>query len=144
MKGASSLTQELSELAAATAYAEAWNTLDCYTFARLLSPNAKYASQYVFDEIAGRDAIRDYLCAKFKAVKDTGGMVKAVVATATTSFPGKPCVLLIQNSTDAVIVFETEEKHVRRLDLCITQIYTPVPVDDNVNLHSPPRSKSDT
>ena len=122
------LPDTLSELDAAIAYASAWNTLDRTRFVSLLAPNARYASQYVFDELVGRDAIAEYLCGKFQTVKSTGAKVKAVVSTATVSFPGKHCVLLIQGSDNAVVVFETRANNIFRFDLCITELYSPSPL----------------
>ena len=46
----------LTELDAATAYARAWNRLDCKKFLELLAPDANYASQWVFEELEGKAA----------------------------------------------------------------------------------------
>ena len=62
---------ELTEKEAAIAFARAWNRLDATEFLALLAPDAKYASQWVFDELQGKDAIGDYLRAKLKTVKAT-------------------------------------------------------------------------
>lgn len=125
----------LSELDAAIAYANAWNTLDCTGFVSLLAPDAQYASQYVFDELTGRDAITEYLCGKFKTVKSTGVNVKAVLSTATISFPGKYCVLLMQGSENAVVVFETRANEIHRFDLCVTELYSPLPLAIGASPH---------
>ncbi len=122
------MDKELSELSAAEAYAEAWNTLDCSVFVRLLASDSRYSSQYVFDELVGDEAIRDYLCGKFQAVCASGSAVEAVLSEATAGSPGKPCVLLNQDDNNAVVVFETDGQRVRRVDLCITQLYSPVPI----------------
>ena len=123
------MASTLSELDAATAYANAWNALDCSKFVDLLAPDARYASQYVFDELIGREAISDYLCGKFKTVKSSDAGVKAVISTATAGFPGRPCVRLIQGSNDAVVVFKTQGNRIRRFDLCITELYAPAPIE---------------
>lgn len=60
----------LTELAAATAFACAWNRLDPEAFLELLAPDAHYASQWVFDELDSRAAIAENLRAKMKTVRN--------------------------------------------------------------------------
>ena len=50
----------LTELDAATAYAVAWNHLDCTQFLELLAPETQYASQWVLDELKSKAAISEY------------------------------------------------------------------------------------
>ena len=56
--------RRLTEVMAATAFARAWNRLDPTEFIKLLDADARYASQWVFEELVGRDAIADYLIGK--------------------------------------------------------------------------------
>jgi hypothetical protein len=118
----------LAPLDAAKAYADAWATLDFSRFVALLAPNARYASQYVFEELVGRDAIHSYLTGKAAAVRRSGSAVTAELCRATRCFPGAPCVRLTQGGENAVIVFETAGSYIRRFDLCITELYAPVPL----------------
>lgn len=117
------------ELDAANAYAKAWNTLDCSEFISLLAPDARYASQYVFSELEGRDNIADYLSSKMETVKRTGSHVRAELAKTSSSFPNKDCVAIFQddmNSIAAVVVFTVEANLVTRFDLCITELMAPI------------------
>ena len=112
---------------AAKAYADAWATLDFSRLVALLAPDARYASQYVLEELVGRDAIQSYLIGKVAAVRRSGSAVTAELCRATRSFPGTTCVRLTQGGESAVVVFETAGSFIRRFDLCITQLYAPVP-----------------
>jgi hypothetical protein len=127
------LADGLTELDAAIAYANAWNSLDCASFVSLLAPDARYTSQYVFEELIGRDAISKYLCGKFKTVKSNGSNIKAVLSTATISFPGKYCVLLVDGNEAVVVVFETKANEICRFGLCDTQLYCPFPIEIEAN-----------
>ena len=51
----------LTEKDAAIAYARAWNRLDPNDFLALLAGDARYASQWVFEELEGLEAISSYL-----------------------------------------------------------------------------------
>ena len=50
-------------------FAKAWNRLDPEEFLALLAPEARYASQWVFDELIGASAISDYLRNKMRTVR---------------------------------------------------------------------------
>lgn len=98
----------LTELDAAMAYARAWNKLDCTEFAELLSPDATYATQWVFEELQGKAAIADYLEGKMETVRKSSSSVCAELAT--TSNPNRHCVILGQDKEEAVsaiVLFES-------------------------------------
>ena len=59
----------LTEAMAATAYARACNRFNPGEFIKLLAPDCRYASQWVFDELIGREAITNYLFRKMQMVK---------------------------------------------------------------------------
>lgn len=54
------------------AFARAWNRLEPDGFLDLLAPDARYASQWVFDELVGAPAIADYFAAKMRTVRARG------------------------------------------------------------------------
>jgi hypothetical protein len=131
------LPNTLTEYDAAIAYAEAWNTLDCTRFIRLLASDAEYASQYTYSEINGRDDIAKHICEKFKACVRDDSRIEAVVSIATKISPGKSCVLLIQEGDNVVVVFETRENEIFRINLCVTEIYGPLPLSaDEPSTHT--------
>ena len=119
----------LSELDAARAYARAWNTLDCTDFVALLTADAHYASQYVFDELKSRDEIAGYLAGKMDTVKRSGSIVRAELAKTSVSFSGKDCVALFQDdikTVEAVVLFTVDGAQIARFDLCIPQLLGPI------------------
>ena len=75
---------------AAKAYADAWATLDFSRFVALLAPDARYASQYVLEELVGRDAIQSYLIGKVAAVRRSGFAVTAESPPMGVSATGCP------------------------------------------------------
>lgn len=121
---------KLTEIIAATAYARAWNRLDPTEFIELLDSGARCASQWVFNELIGREAIEDYLVAKMRTVKaldvnSADSKVFAELGKTNKSFPGRDCVLLTQGHKDsvtAVVLFEVVGEKIKRYDLCIPQL----------------------
>lgn len=118
-------TAALTELDAATAYARAWNRLDCTQFLELLAPNARYASQWVFQEMEGKDTIADYLVQKMATLKKSKSPVFAELGKTSIGFAGRDCVALAQDEKDvvsAVVLFDVEGGRVKRFDLCIPEL----------------------
>lgn len=62
----------LTEEEVVFAFASAWNRLEPDCFLALLSPDARYASQWVFEELVGISAISDYLRSKMRTVRAHG------------------------------------------------------------------------
>lgn len=121
----------LTELAAATAFARAWNRLDPDAFLELLAPDAHYASQWVFDELASRDAIADYLRSKMKTVRNyrinnPGHRARAEL---TTCRNGRDCVAMTQGDHDevkAVVIFTISGDTIARYDMCMPELMGPL------------------
>ncbi|SHH81274.1 nuclear transport factor 2 family protein [Desulfofustis glycolicus] len=117
----------LTESQAATAYAQAWNRLDCRKFLELLAKDCCYASQYVFEELIGREKISEYLVGKIQSVIATRSKVIAGLGALETPNPGRDCALLFQNNTEeitAVILFEVENGAIKRYDLCMPELFS--------------------
>ncbi len=117
----------MTEKDASIAYAKAWNTLDCSEFLTLLDENAHYASQWVFEELEGKDAISEYLVEKMKTVESSGSKVYAELGKTgeSSAFPGRDCVLLAQGEEidiNAAIVFEVRNGKIKRFDLCMPSL----------------------
>lgn len=120
----------LTEQDAATAYAKAWNRLDASEFLSLLAPDARYASQWVLDELKSKAAISEYLIPKMRTVKmharhDAQIKVFAELGRTTRGFSGRDCVFLAQGKKEnvtAVVLFEVEGPYIKRFDLCIPEL----------------------
>ena len=121
---------ELTEEDAVFAFAKAWNRLEPDGFVALLAPDARYASQWVFEEIVGADVIQAYLTGKMQtvrayAVNDPNSRVRVEIGRTAHGDGGRPCAFMTQgqgNAVQAAVVFENCDGTVSRYDLCIPQI----------------------
>jgi hypothetical protein len=110
---------------AAIAYARAWNTLDATVILELLDEDARYASQWVLEELEGKDAISEYLIQKMKSVKDAGTKVYAELGITRSESSGRDCVLMSQGENDevqAVVLFEINNNNIQRYDICMPEL----------------------
>lgn len=120
----------LTEEEVVFAFASAWNRLDPDGFLALLSPDARYASQWVFEELVGVSAISDYLRSKMKTVRthsvnDPNSRVRVEIGRTAHGDGGRPCAFMTQghvNEVQAAVLFEINDGKVSRYDLCIPQI----------------------
>ncbi len=111
------------------AFAKAWNRLEPDGFLALLAPEARYASQWVFDELVGVSAISDYLRGKMRTVRahsvnDPTSRVRVEVGRTAQGQDSRPCAFMTQgndNEVQAAVVFEISQGKVSRYDLCIPQ-----------------------
>lgn len=121
---------QITEENAVMVFAKAWNRLEPDEFLALLSPDARYASQWVFEELVGATAITDYLREKMQTVRNHGinnpdSRVRVEVGRTAQGRDGRPCAFMTQgrgNDIQAAVVFEVNEGKVLRYDLCIPQI----------------------
>ena len=112
------------------AFAKAWNRLEPDGFLALLSPEARYASQWVFEELVGNSAIADYLRGKMRTVRahsvnDPNSRVRVEIGRTDQGDGGSPCAFMTQghgNEVQAAALFEVSDGKVSRYDLCIPQI----------------------
>lgn len=115
----------MTELDAAKCYAEGWNSQDFEAFFQCLAPDAKYASQWVFEELEGKEAISEYLTGKLQSVIKSSSVVFAELGKTSQGFAGRDCVALAQENKDvvtAVVLFEVESQQIKRFDLCIPEL----------------------
>lgn len=121
---------ELTEKEAAIAFARAWNRLDATEFLALLAPDAKYASQWVFEELQGKDAIENYLQAKLKTVKahavnNPQSKVRVEIGITQAGDADRPCAYMKQGTNEVVVIFTVNDGMISRYDSCIPQLYRP-------------------
>jgi hypothetical protein len=120
----------LTEEQAANAFATAWNRLEPESFLALLAPDARYASQWVFEELVGSSDISNYLRAKMRTVRNHSlnnceSQVRAELGRTSLGVSGRPCVFMTQGHNtpvQAAVVFQIRDGKVSRYDLCIPQI----------------------
>jgi hypothetical protein len=114
-----------TEEEAAFAFAKAWNRLDPEDFLTLLAPAARYASQWVFKELAGA-SIADYLRGKMDTIRKNGisNPDSRVQVEIGKTGDGRPCALMMQGITkQAVVLFEVRDGKITRYDLCMPELY---------------------
>ena len=112
------------------AFVKAWNRLEPEGFLALLASDARYASQWVFEELVGSTAISDYLRGKMRTVRahgvnDPSSRVRVEVGRTAQADGGRPCAFMTQghgNEVQAAVLFEVCDGRVSRYDLCIPQI----------------------
>ncbi len=112
------------------AFAKAWNRLEPDGFLALLAPDARYASQWVFEELVGEAAISDYLRGKMRTVRahsvnDPNSRVRVEIGRTAQGQGGRPCAFMTQghgSEVQAAVLFEVRDGRVSRYDLCIPQI----------------------
>ena len=121
---------DLTEEDVVFAFAKAWNCLEPDGFLALLAPEARYASQWVFEELVGVATISDYLRGKMRTVRahsvnDPNSRVRVEVGRTACGEDGRPCAFMTQghgNEVQAAVLFEISDGRVSRYDLCIPQI----------------------
>lgn len=108
---------ELTQEEALREYARMMNTLEVGRLADLLAEDFRYSSQWVFDEIASREAFLDYISRKLLALRESGVAVFAEMGSC-----GRPCVVLSQGSRQnriATVLAEVKDGELARLDMCL-------------------------
>jgi len=120
----------LTEKDAAIAFARAWNRLDADEFLALLAPDAKYASQWVFEELNGKSLIENYLYAKIETVKahainNPNSKIRVEIGTTQAGAADRPCAYMKQGDSEAVVIFTVNDGMITRYELCIPQLYRP-------------------
>ena len=121
---------DVTEGNAVFAFAKAWNRLEPDDFLALLSPDARYASQWVFKELVGASAISEYLRGKMRTVRahsvnSRTSCVRVEVGRTGPGQDGRPCAFMTQGYGDevqAAVLFEVSSGRVSRYDLCIPQV----------------------
>lgn len=120
----------LTEKDAAIAYARAWNRLDPKDFLALLAGDARYASQWVFEELEDLEAISSYLTQKIRAVKahaanNPNSKVRVEIGITKAGDVDRPCAYMKQGSNEVVVIFTVKDGKISRYDSCIPQLYRP-------------------
>jgi hypothetical protein len=126
------MAEILTEEDAVFAYAKAWNRLDPEDFLELLSEDARYTSQWVFEELKGSQAIANYLRDKMRTVRahgvNTHNMrVRVEIGRTSSGSEGRPCAFMTQGregegTVQAAVIFSVSGNRITCYDLCIPQL----------------------
>jgi hypothetical protein len=85
--------------------AKAWNHQNASYIENLMDDGFKYTSQWVFEEMVGKEKYLEYIGAKFQKIREgiaqNGDTVEAEIGFCTQMEPAKPCIVLSQTSNGA-------------------------------------------
>lgn len=84
----------LDEMVACNLLAHAYNTQSAAILEKVLAVDLLYTSQWVFEEMRGKQTFLDYLSAKFRTIQKAGSAIFAELA----SYRGKHCLVIAQGS----------------------------------------------
>jgi hypothetical protein len=116
--------------------AKAWNNLNVSFIENLLIDDFRYASQWVVEEMKGKDNYINFISTKFQKIRESiaenGDKIIAEIGYCTQGFPNKPCIVLTQISgnekSPATLLIETDNGLIKRIDMCA------IPAPETVNL----------
>ena len=109
-----------TKLAACRAYARMMNTLDSLHLAPWLADDCQYTSQWVMENIDGKDVYLEYIRGKLNSIKRTGSRVWAEIAY-TDAFGAGPCVVLSQDTRDnltATLLVKMTDGKISQMTMC--------------------------
>jgi len=106
--------------------AKAWNNLNVSFIENLLIDDFRYASQWVVEEMKGKDNYINFISTKFQKIRESiaenGDKIIAEIGYCTQGFPNKPCIVLTQISgnekSPATLLIETDNGLIKRIDMC--------------------------
>ncbi len=127
-------SQTLTEEEAVAAFARAWNRLEPDGFLDLLATDARYVSQWVFEELVGAPAIADYLHRKMRTVRAHGinapwARVRVEIGRMAVGGNGRACAFMTQgrdNAVQAAVVFDVADGRIVCYQLCMPEILAAV------------------
>ena len=117
----------MSELDLICVLANCYNMNSFETLRNILDEDCHYASQWVFEEMIGKDRITDFLVAKSIRIAETGAKVRADIGTIKNPYAGKKCLVMRQGSDDEVktiIMIEINSNKISRIDICMPELFT--------------------
>lgn len=107
----------LTEMIACNLLAHAYNTLNASFMDTILANDLLYTSQWVLDEMHGKQAFLDYLTAKFHSIEKAESSIYAELAT----YRGQHCLVIAQGSKDnpvATMLVKTKQGKISEICLC--------------------------
>lgn len=111
---------EFTELEALRAYARMMNTLDVCHLEPLLAGDLRYNSQWVFEEIVGKDKYIEYIQSKLKVIAKSGRRPFAEIGE-LDEYPFGNCVIMAQDDRDnliATVLVGIRDGKISTLDMC--------------------------
>ena len=113
----------LDEMVACNLLAHAYNTQNAAFMEKILADDLLYSSQWVMEEMRGKQAFLDYLSAKFRAIQKSGSAIYAELAT----YRGNHCLVIAQGSKDnpvATMLVKTRDGKISEIHMCEVPHYS--------------------
>jgi hypothetical protein len=107
-------------LEACRAYAKAMNTCSTSALKPWLSDEFTYSSQWVMEDLKGKDPYLDYLKGKFETIQRSGSSVWAEIGY-TRAFGAGLCVILAQDKQEnlvATVLIEMKDALIEKISMC--------------------------
>ena len=113
----------LAGMVACNLLAHAYNTQNAAFLEKILADDLLYTSQWVLEEMRGKQAFLDYLSAKFRTIRKTGSAVYAELAT----YRGDHCLVIAQGSKSnpvATLIVRTDRSIITEIHMCEVPHYS--------------------
>lgn len=107
----------LAEMIACNLLAHAYNTLNASFMDNILANDLLYTSQWVLDEMHGKQAFLDYLTEKFHSIEKAESSIYAELAT----YRGQHCLVIAQGSKDnpvATMLVKSKQGKISEICMC--------------------------
>lgn len=109
----------LDEMIACNLLAHAYNTLNAAFMEEILAEDLLYTSQWVLDEMHGKQAFLDYLTAKFHSIEKAESSIYVELAT----YRGQHCLVIAQGSKDnPVATMQVKSKQGKISEICMCEV----------------------
>lgn len=105
-------------------FAKCYNENDFEMLNDCLSDDCVYRSQWVFDEMQGREKIVDYLQAKAETIAKHNAFPKAKIVEIISPF-SQQAIAVSQGSDEikVIILLSEENSKIKSIDLCMPELY---------------------
>jgi hypothetical protein len=103
--------------------AHAYNTQNTAFLEMILADDLLYSSQWVLEEMRGKQVYLDYLSAKFKTIMKSGSAIFAELA----SYRGQYCLVIAQGSKAnpvATMLVKTQQGKISEIHMCEVPHFT--------------------
>ena len=130
--------------------AEAYSSLNAELLIGALAENSTYISQWVMEDLEGKDAIAKYIREKFKTIKKHGISITCSlrrVLSGPFNAIGKPCIVMCTDEGDecVILVDLSDEDQIERILLCFAPGPSDtVPLENDIEMETKSESESIT
>lgn len=106
---------------------ECYNNNEFEPLRNLLSNDCIYTSQWVLDEMVGKNKITDYLISKSIRINECNIKVVAKKALIAYPYDGQECAVMFQGDLDnpsSLILIKESDNLINQIDICMPELFT--------------------